>query len=99
MTELNAALSLVLSLGVVTARQLVPFQCRAIGWSKEVHEKKYPTAQTSVGDTSATAVRTLPLLKFVQSGVLPGFGLPTVVHAVPFQCWVRVRESFRLLSF
>ena len=45
---MNAALSLVLSLAVGTTVQFVPFQCIAIGLSKEVQEKRYPTAQTSL---------------------------------------------------
>src|SRR6266496_3652315 len=99
MTPFRAALSLVLSLGVETTFQRAPSQCCTMGFNRVVQVNDSPTAQTSFVDTAATAFSTLPVLLFWQSGVLPGFGLLTVFHEVPSQCWVRVRETLRLLSF
>jgi hypothetical protein len=69
--------------GLGTVVQLVPLKCWISGWLPPPFW--YPTAHTSEGPVAATPLRmfTVPL----------GLGLALTLHAVPFQCSIRVRNA------
>jgi hypothetical protein len=73
------------TLGLETTLQLVPFQCSISVCTLSVPPmdiRVCPTAQMSLDDTTATALR--ELLK------VPTLGLETTFQLVPFHCSVRV---------
>src|SRR6266571_442019 len=71
-------------LGLETTFQLVPFQCSvSVSVTQPVlQELEYPTAQMSLAETTATAVKKVPNV--------PTSGLLTTFQLVPFQCSVSV---------
>src|ERR1017187_6747622 len=81
------------TIGLATLDHLVPFQCRismrpAISpdkrsWQSFAQEE--PTAQAFLADTLVTPFRTS-----MPPGPVPGSGLATLDHLVPFQCRISV---------
>src|SRR5947207_1261913 len=67
----------VLGLGLATMLHCLPFQCSMKVCSTPLALKEVPTAQTSLGETAATAWS--PVLA-------PVVGLFTTLHLWPFQC-------------
>src|SRR5580700_890213 len=61
-------------LGIATAFHCVPFHCSASG---RLVLTSFPTAQTSVVEMAATALRFCDELRFAL----------TIFHFFPFQCW------------
>jgi len=53
------------------------------GRSSALQGNEKPTAHTSLDETAAMALRTLPVLLFLHCGVEPGLGLGMTVQAVP----------------
>src|SRR6266571_3965946 len=71
-------------LGLETTFQLVPFQCSvSVSVTQPVlQELEYPTAQMSLAETTATAVKKVPNV--------PTLGLETTFQLVPFHCSISV---------
>jgi len=73
-----------LAVGLCTRDHFLPFQCRTseVDGSVDTSGVCDPAAQTSVADTAVTPYRKL--------NTVPGSGLATVDHFLPFQCTIRV---------
>jgi hypothetical protein len=72
-----------LRLGLVTTDQAVPFH-RSKRGALPVSMPVEPTAHALVADVAVTEL---------SLASVPGLGLPTIVQAVPSQCWVNVVVS------